>query len=130
MNYYKTIKNNISFSEAIDAFKNGQIIKYGPYFYVINPSEVNLKDIRFTIEQVESNEWAIVEPDTEMNEHLDYVRDMMDEMNLDIDSRFYHEDKMDIGDYWRLFEEQFIDDKLAFDIIEWIYVNKKYNKKY
>ena len=127
--YYKTIKSNIPFKEAIDCFKNGNTIQYKDRPNVINPNEVKLSDIKFSIEQIESSDWNVVEIDYEMNNKIDEVADMMEEMGLYIDSRFHTKSKMDIGDYWILFNEQNkIDDKLAFEIIKWIYDNKKYKK--
>ena len=59
------------------------------------------------------------------------IRDMMDDINLDIDSRFYDESRMDISSYWQLFENQFLlnNDDLKYHIMKWYYNNKHNNSK-
>lgn len=56
-----------------------------------------------------------------MVDKLDEVRDMMHDINLDIDSRFYHEEKMDISSYWNLFEDQFVigNDNLQYEFMKY-----------
>ncbi len=60
---------------------------------------------------------------------LDEVRDMMHEIDLNIDSRFYREEKMDISSYWDLFENQFVlgDHNLQFEIMKNYYEKYKAN---
>ena len=124
--YYKVVKNNVSFNDAIEAFKNKNVIK-DEYSNIYDPNEKGLNDLKFSIDQIQSNSWSILVLDNEMNLRLAEIRDIMHEINLNIDSRFYNEDKMDIGDYWMLFEGQFIKDELAYHIMKWFYHN--YNKK-
>ena len=66
----------------------------------------------------------VVDNDHDMMAMLDEVRDMMHDINLNIDSRFYNEDRMDISSYWNLFEEQFVmsDDNLQYEFMKF-YVN-------
>ena len=85
---------------------------------------MNIDNIRFSIDQVMSSKWEVVDIDHDIMDKLDEVRDMMNDINLDIDSRFYNEEKMDISSYWNLFENQFImgDDNLQYELIKF-YVN-------
>lgn len=126
--YYKVSKNNLSFNEAIEAFKRKNVIRKGIYGNIYDPDKINLNDLKFSYEDIQSNDWSILVIDNEMNLKLEEIRDIMHEMNLNIDSRFYDESQMDIDDYWRLFEQQFMDENIAYHIMKWFYYNK-YNKK-
>lgn len=120
--YYKATKSNLSFNEAIDSFNNGNTIRLGNSLF--NPKDININDIRFSIGQITSNNWEVVDIDSNMTNKLDDVRDMMYDINLNIDSRFYHEERMDIFDYWQLFENQFVtcDENLQYEFMKF-YVN-------
>ena len=127
--YYKVSKSNLSFNEAINAFHQKNAIRRGVYGTVHDPSTTKLEDLKFSLEEINSNDWNILIPDDEMNIKLEEIRDIMHKINLDIDIRFYFEDKMDIDVYWNLFEEQFlINDNIKYDIMKWFYHNR-YNKK-
>lgn len=125
--YYKVSKSNLSFNEAIEAFKKKNIIRNGSCGHVYDPSEVNLKELKFSLEEINSNDWDLLTIDNEKNLKLEEIKDIMDEINLNIDSRFYIKDRMNINDYWNLFEQQFINENLAYNIMKWFYYNK-YNK--
>ena len=58
---------------------------------------------------------------------LNEVRDIMRDINLDIDSRFYNEEKMNISSYWDLFEEQFVcnDSNLQYEFMKFYANNYK-----
>ena len=120
--YYKTVKKNLSFNEAIEEFKKHNIIKND--FNVYDPKEVDINELNFSIEQIQSNKWEVPVHDNVMNEHLAEIRDMMQDINLHIDSRFYDEDKMDIAGFWNLFESQFIlmHDEIKYELMKY-YVN-------
>lgn len=120
--YYKAIKSNLTFNEAIDSFNNGNTIRLE--YSIFNPKEVNINELKFSIEQIQSNKWEILVYDNVMNVRLDEVRDMMYDINLNIDSRFYNEERMNISDYWNLFENQFVigDDNLQYEFMKF-YVN-------
>lgn len=120
--YYKAVKSNLSFNDAINSFKNGNIIRLG--YNVFDPKDMNIDNVKFSIDQIISNKWEVVDIDHDMMYKLYEVQDMMNDINLDIDSRFYHEEKMDISSYWNLFENQFImgDDNLQYELIKF-YVN-------
>lgn len=129
--YYKVIKSNISFNNAINAFNNKSIIRYKDYT-IYDPAKIhNINDEKFSLEQIQSHEWNIIVPDNDMENKLDEIRDMMDDINLDIDSRFYDESRMDISSYWQLFENQFLlnNDDLKYHIMKWYYNNKHNNLK-
>ena len=113
--YYKVSKSNLSFNEAIEAFKNKNVIRNGIDGNKYDPSNVKIEDLKFSFNEIQSNDWNIL------------VRD--NEMNLNIDSRFYDESRMDINDYWYLFENQFLTgaDNLQYNIMKWFYYNR-YNK--
>lgn len=126
--YYKVSKSNLSFNEAINAFHQKNSIRRGLYGTVHDPSTTKLEDLKFSLEEINSNDWDILTIDTEKNLKLEEIQDIMNEINLNIDSRFYDEDRMNINDYWNLFERQFIDEDLAYNIMKWFYHNR-YNKK-
>ena len=121
--YYKATKSNLSFNEAIDSFMYGYIIRLGDW--ILNPKDINIDDITFSINQINSNNWEIVDIDYDMLYKLNEVRDIMRDINLDIDIRFYNEEKMNISSYWDLFEEQFVrnDSNLQYEFMKF-YANK------
>lgn len=127
--YYKVSKSNLSFNEAIEAFKNKSVIRNGIYGNKYDPSNVKIEDLKFSFNEIQSNDWNIIVSDDEMNEKLEEIRDIMHEINLDLDSRFYDESRMDINSYWILFENQFLTgaDNLQYDVMKWFYYNR-YNK--
>ena len=120
--YYKTVKKNLSFNEAIEYFKKNNIIKND--FDVYDPKEVDIDELKFSIEQIQSNKWEVLVHDNDMNERLKEIRDMMHDINLNIDSRFYDEDKLDIAGFWNLFENQFVlmHDEIQYELMKY-YVN-------
>lgn len=128
--YYKVVKEKLTFEEAIEAFKKGEIIRYKNN-QPLCPSEIkNIESIGFTIEQIHSNDWSVLVVDDDMEDLKWQVSNMFYEMGIDIDTRFYHEEKMDISSYWCLLNhEMFFDDKTLYEIIKWIYENGKYKSK-
>ena len=121
--YYKATKSNLSFNEAINSFMYGYIIRLGDW--ILNPKDINIDDITFSINQINSNNWEIVDVDYDMMYKLNEVRDIMRDINLDIDIRFYNEEEMNISSYWDLFEEQFVwnDSNLQYEFMKF-YANK------
>lgn len=117
--YYKAIKSNISFTDAINSFKNGNIIRLG--YSIFDPKDMNIYNTKFSIDQITSNKWEVIDIDHDMGDKLDEVRDMMHDINLDIDNRFYHEEKMDISSYWNLFDDQFVtgNDRLQYEFMKY-----------
>ena len=124
--YYKVTKSNLSFNEAIDSFIYGyNIIRLGDW--ILNPKDINIDDITFSINQINSNNWEIVDIDYDMLYKLNEVKDIMRNINLDIDSRFYDEEKMNISSYWDLFEKQFVwnDSNLQYEFMKFYANNYK-----
>lgn len=123
--YYKAAKSNLSFNEAIDSFMYGYIIRLGDC--ILNPKDINIDDITFSINQINSNNWEIVDIDYDMMYKLNEVKDIMRNINLDIDSRFYNEEKMNISSYWDLFEKQFVwnDSNLQYEFMKFYANNYK-----
>ena len=123
--YYKAIKSNLSFTDAINSFKDGNIIRLGDC--ILNPKDINIDDITFSINQINSNNWEIVDIDYDMMYKLNEVKDIMRNINLDIDSRFYNEEKMNISSYWDLFEKQFVwnDSNLQYEFMKFYANNYK-----
>lgn len=124
--YYKVTKSNLSFNEAIDSFIHGyNIIRLGDW--ILNPKDINIDDITFSINQINSNNWEIVDIDYDMMDKLNEVKDIMYNINLDIDSRFYNEEKMNISSYWDLFEQQFVwnDSNLQYEFMKFYANNYK-----
>ena len=117
--YYKAIKSNLSFNDAINSLKDGNIIRLGNSIF--DPKDMNIYNTKFSIDQITSNKWEVVDIDHGMESKLAEVRDMMNDINLDIDSRFYHEEKMDISSYWDLFNDQFVigDDNLQYEFMKY-----------
>lgn len=117
--YYKAIKSNLSFNDAINSFKDGNIIRLGNSIF--DPKDMNIYNTKFSIDQITSNKWEVVDIDHGMESKLAEVRDMMNDINLDIDNRFYHEEKMDISSYWDLFNDQFVigDDNLQYEFMKY-----------
>jgi hypothetical protein len=128
--YYKVSKSNLSFNEAIEAFKNKNVIRNGVHGIKYDPSEIKIEDLKFSVNEIQSNDWNILVRDNEMNEKLEEIRDIMHEMNLDIDSRFFNKSRMNIDDYWTLFESQFLTGKgdIKYNIMKWFYYHE-WNKK-
>ena len=120
--YYKAVKSNLSFNDAINSFKDGNIIRLG--YNVFDPKDMNIDNVKFSIDQIISSKWEVVDIDHDRMGKLYEVQDMMNDINLHIDSRFYNEEKMDISSYWNLFENQFImgDDNLQYELMKF-YVN-------
>ena len=120
--YYKAVKSNLSFNDAINSFKDGNIIRLG--YNVFDPKDMNIDNVKFSIDQIISSKWEVVDIDHDRMGKLYEVQDMMNDINLHIDSRFYNEEKMDISSYWNLFENQFIigNDNLQYELIKF-YVN-------
>lgn len=125
--YFKVVKDKLTFEEAIEAFKKGEIIRYKDYEPLCSSETKNIESVGFTIEQIHSNDWSVVVVDDDMEDLKWQVSDMFHEMGIEIDTRFYHEEKMDISTYWDILNDKiFFDDKLAYEIIKWVYDNKKY----
>ena len=124
--YYKVVRENLTFEEAIEAFKKGEIIRY-KYNQPLDPSEI--KDIEgagFTIEQIHSNDWVSLVVDDNMEDLKWEVSNMVHEMGVDIDTRFYNEENMTISTYWQILNDKFFfDDKSIYEMIKWFYGNKK-----
>ena len=120
--YYKTIKSNLTFNEAINSFKQRNIIRCGSK--VIDPSKTSIDSVQFSMDEITSHYWEILGIDNNMMQKLDEVRDMMYDINLYIDTRFYNKDRMNISNYWNLFEDQFVlgDDNLQYEFMKF-YVN-------
>lgn len=127
--YYRVVKENLNFEQAIKAFEDNKIIQYKNY-KPIHPSDVRINDFRFTLEQIQGNDWKIVENDYYMEDLKRQVSDMVHEMGIDIDTRFYNEEIMDISTYWQILNDKmFFDDKLAYEVIKWVYENGKYKDR-
>ena len=127
--YYKVIKSNLSFTEAIDSFNDGNIIRLENRIF--NPKEININNIRLYMNQIKSNNWEVIDIDSDMIDKLNNVRNMMHEINLDIDSQFYDEERMDISYYWNLFDNQFVinDDNLQYEFMKFYFDNLILNKR-
>ena len=127
--YYKVIKSNLSFTEAIDSFNDGNIIRLENRIF--NPKEININNIRLYMNQIKSNNWEVIDIDSDMIDKLNNVRNMMHEINLDIDSQFYDEERMDISYYWNLFDNQFVinDDNLQYEFMKFYFDNLIVNKR-
>lgn len=124
--YYKVVRENLTFEEAIEAFKKGEIIRY-KYNQPLDPSEIkDIEGVGFTIEQIHSNDWVSLVVDDNMEDLKWEVSNMVHEMGVDIDTRFYNEENMTISTYWQILNDKFFfDDKSIYEMIKWFYDNKK-----
>ena len=77
--YYKAVKSNLSFNDAINSFKNGNIIRLG--YNVFDPKDMNIDNVKFSIDQIISSKWEVVDIDHDMMGKLYEVRDMMNDIN-------------------------------------------------
>jgi len=124
--YYQVVRENLTFEEAIEAFKKGEIIRY-KYYQPLNPSKIkDIEGIGFTIEQIHNNDWFVVAVDDHMEDLKWEVSEMVHEMGVDIDTRFYNEENMTISTYWQILNDKFFfDEKSIYEMIKWFYDNKK-----
>ena len=124
--YYKVIRENLTFEEAIKAFKKGEIIRY-QYNEPLKPYKIkDIEKIGFTIEQIHSNDWSVIAVDGDMEDLKWEVSKMVHEMGVDIDTRFYNEETMPISRYWKILNDIFFfDEKSIYEMIKWFYDNKK-----
>lgn len=125
--YYQVVRENMTFEEAIEAFKKGEIIRY-KYNSPLDPSKIkDIEGIGFTIEQIHSHDWVALVVDNNMEDLKRQVDYMIHEMGVEIDTRFYKEEYMNISSYWHILNDKhFFDDYLIYEIIKWIFDNKKY----
>ena len=78
--YYKVVREKLTFEEAIEAFKKGEIIRY-KYNQPLDPFEIkDIEDVGFTIEQIHSNDWASLVVDDNMEDLKWKVSEMVHEM--------------------------------------------------
>ena len=123
--YYQVVRENMNFEEAIEAFKKGTIIRY-KYSEPLDPKIKDIEKIGFTIEQIHSNDWTAIIVDDDMEDLKWKVSEMVHEMGVEIDSRFYNEENMTISTYWRILNDIFFfDDKSIYEMIKYFYDNKK-----
>ena len=124
--YYQVVRENLTFEEAIEAFKKGEIIRYKDS-EPLDPSVIEkIEYVGFTIEQIHSNDWFVVEVDGNMEDLKWEVSEMVREMGVEIDTRFYNEEKMTISTYWQIINDKFFfDDKSIYEMLKWFYDNKK-----
>lgn len=124
--YYKVVRENLTFEEAIEAFKKGEIIRY-KYNEPLKPSKIkDIEKIGFTIEQIHNNDWFVIAVDGDMEDLKWEVSKMVHEMGVDIDTRFYNEETMPISRYWKILNDIFFfDEKSIYEMIKWFYDNKK-----
>lgn len=126
--YYQVVRENLTFEEAIEAFKKGEIIRYkNKYNEPLDPSEIkDIGKINLTVEQIYGNDWAALVVDDNMETLKWEVSNMVHEMGVDIDTRFYNEENMTISTYWQILNDKFFfDDKSIYEMIKWFYDNKK-----
>jgi len=124
--YYRVVRENLTFEEAIEAFKKGEIIRYKDS-KPLDPSVIEkIEYVGFTIEQIHSNDWSVVAVDCDMEDLKWEVSNMVHEMGVEIDTRFYNEENMTISTYWQILNNIFFfDDKTIYEMIKYLYDNKK-----
>ena len=92
------------------------------------PEDIN--DIKLPLWAINSDKWTILIPDIDKNEKVEEIKDwIMNDLNFELDTRFYNADKMDLSDWWNRLDEQLISEDVAYEIMLWLKDNKILGKK-
>ena len=100
-NYYKVKESKKTFQEAYEAFNNGAYVRRHKYIMTVygpGATKESMDSEKFSVDDVMSDDWEIVEVDWDWENKVDDVRDYVEEAGLYLDSRFYDLDKMTIGE--------------------------------
>lgn len=89
----------------------------------------NIEELVLPLWATKSDKWEVLIPDDEKNEKAEEIADwIQDDLNFELDTRFYDESKMRISDWWVQLNNQLIDEDVAFDIMMWLKETKRLDK--
>ena len=89
----------------------------------------HIEELVLPLWATKSNKWEIFIPDDERNQKAEEIADwIQDDLNFELDTRFYDESKMRISDWWVQLNNQLIDEDVAFDIMMWLKETKRLDK--
>lgn len=133
--YWTVMKGGVDWSTAIHALKT-QTINGSPNknvairrgYNIILPN-AKLNELRFSIEELESDKWEIVVPDNHKEELLETTRDLVRDANF-LNTRYNRIDHMDISDIWNAIDDVIVclDDNAKYKLIKYVVENKLYKK--
>ena len=142
MKYWKKYDNK--FYNFEDAYKLWQQLQKDNKFSAIHVQEssyiqnltfdktnlpANIEELSLPLWAMKSDKWEILIPDDEKNQKAEEIADwIQDDLNFELDTRFYDESKMTVSDWWIQLNDQLIDEDVAFDIMMWLKETKRLNK--
>lgn len=89
----------------------------------------NIEELVLPLWATKSNKWEILIPDDEKNEKAEEIADwIQDDLNFELDTRYWDINKMTIKDWWLNLDNQLIDEDVAYDIMMWLKETKRLNK--
>lgn len=89
----------------------------------------NIEELVLPLWAIKSDKWEVFIPDNEKNQKAEEIADwIQDDLNFELDTRFYDESKMRISDWWVQLNNQLIDEDVAFDIMMWLKETKRLDK--
>lgn len=97
-NYFNVEMEGLTFQQAYAAFKQGKCVRrYGSSVVYEPHVSPDMGDMKFSIDDVMATDWQVVQVNWEWENKLDEVRDYVEGAGLELDTRFYDLDKMDIS---------------------------------
>ena len=140
--YKKYSEDKYSFQDAYDIVNKNMRFKMsikkeiGPYqgykSFELTHDDIEEKktDVSVPYWAYGLNDWEIYEPDDEKNAKAEEIGDWIeDDLNFELDTRFYDSTKMGISDWWEQLNQQLIDEDVMFDIMCWLKETNRLNKK-
>jgi len=89
----------------------------------------HIEELVLPLWAMKSNKWEILIPDDERNQKAEEIAEwILDDLNFELDTRYWHLDRMTIKDWWLNLNDQLIDEDVAFDIMMWLKESKRLNK--
>ena len=89
----------------------------------------HIEELSLPLWAIKSDKWEVFIPDNEKNQKAEEIADwIQDDLNFELDTRFYDESKMRISDWWLQLNNQLIDEDVAFDIMMWLKETKRLDK--
>ena len=142
MKYWKKYDNK--FYNFEDAYKIWQTlyktnkfpaihVKESEFFGDLTFDSTNLpehiEELVLPLWATKSNKWEILIPDNEKNQKAEEIADwIQDDLNFELDTRYWDINKMTIKDWWLNLDNQLIDEDVAYDIMMWLKETKRLNK--
>lgn len=149
MKYYKRYNDKLyDFDEAYDLIEKNDlkdvIMRANNKFASPSQVEVNWeminkqkKSMAIPVWAVKSDKWELWAPDYEKQELADNIGDWIeDDLDFELDSRFWQSENMSIGDWWRQLEDHILIEEDYFEIMNFLKKSgrlqgwKERNRKY